>query len=262
MSYIACADRCWKRVLTSPYYFWQRTVSWVLHDVKKCWSETYRHCVEGCDCWFCWCRVESIACIVWQTVVNLVCTVLTVLEAVVSLVLYVIYLVLTLIRCIVAPCPIEHPAPTVTNCDQLQANLRTSVNDPLSWFDRAAGFLSTPAKETGLSNAWDAYDIWLKAEGEVIHEAESTDGLETIDIKLLAYTAYPSNAYDSTPMCQRASVEGKYIRIEVFPQVLNFIHGPRPQPGQRIKVQGRLYWDRDGFLEIHPEHGGDLEILP
>jgi len=44
--------------------------------------------------------------------------------------------------------------------------------------------------------------------------------------------------------------------------VLVFYLGAQPQVGNTVLVKGRLYWDRDGFLEIHPQHGGDLRILP
>ena len=103
----------------------------------------------------------------------------------------------------------------------------------------------------------------MEARGTVIHNAYSTDGLETIDIKLLSLIAFDNESYTGTPKCSWPEIDGeKYIRAEVFPQVLVFYLGAEPQVGNTVLVKGRLYWDRDGFLEIHPQHGGDLRILP
>jgi hypothetical protein len=264
MSYGECSVVCWKRLITSVFTFYQRLVSEFLYNVKNCWKETYRHCLEDCDCWFCWCRVESIACIVWQTIVNIVCTVVQIVVVIVSIISYVVFFVLTIVRCIILPCAIgRHKAPTIDTCDDLFGNLRSEVNEELSWWDKFLGAFTTPAKQTGFSNAWDVYDLWMEAIGTVIHDAYSTDGLETIDIRLLSLTVFENESYSGAAKCAWERIDGKkYIRAEVFPQVLVFYSGARPQVGNNVLIKGRLYWDRDGFLEIHPQHGGDLRIVP
>jgi hypothetical protein len=263
MSYTTCGAQCWTRLIKSPIVFYKRIVSQFVYNVKKCWSETYKHCTKNCHCWICWCRLKSIFCIVWQTIVNIFCTVWTVVETVISIDFYVIWFVLAIVRCIFLPCPIgKHKAPVINTCDELFRNLRTTVNDELTWYDKFLGMVFTSAKETGFSNAWDEYDLWIEARGIVIHDAYSTDGLETIDISLTSLAAYDHETHDGEAKCSWTEIEGKFIRVEVFPEVLVFYSGPQPQPGNHILVKGRLYWDRDGFLEIHPQHGGDLRILP
>lgn len=137
------------------------------------------------------------------------------------------------------------------------------VNEELTWYDKLFGAVFAPAKETGFSNAWDQYDFWMEARGTVIHDAYSTDGLETIDISLLSLASFDDESYSGATKCSWAEFHAqKYIRVEVFPQVLVFYSGARPQVGNTVLIKGRLYWDRDGFLEIHPQHGGDLRIVP
>ena len=85
MSYGECSVVCWRKLVTSIFTFYQRTVSEFLYNVKNCWKETYRHCTEHCHCWFCWCRVKGIFCILWQTIVNIVCTVVQVYVVIVEL---------------------------------------------------------------------------------------------------------------------------------------------------------------------------------
>jgi len=108
------------------------------------------------------------------------------------------------------------------------------------------------------------------AEGEVIHVAHSSDGLETIDVKLLTLVVFDSRRGITTAgailggsKCRWAfdTQNPKFIRAEVFPQVLLAYKGPQPQAADKIIIKGRLMWDRDGFLEIHPEFGGDLQIV-
>jgi hypothetical protein len=263
VSYFGCSVHCWNRLVISPRVFYERIVSQFVNNVKKCWNETYRHCTENCDCTFCWCGLKGIFCIVWQTIVNIVCTIVQVVVTVVSIVSYVVFFALTIVRCIFLPCPFGRPGPPAVNtCDDLFRTLRSTVNRELKWYDKLFGAATTPSKETGFSNAWDEYDFWIDATGTVVHDAYSTDGLETIDIRLLTLAAYDNELYSGKAKCSWAQIDGKYIRVEVFPWVLVFYSGPRPQPGNTVAVKGRLYWDRDGFLEIHPQHGGDLRIIP
>jgi hypothetical protein len=264
MNYFGCSAHCWRQLVLSPFLFYKRIVSQLVENVQKCWKETYKHCLENCDCWLCWCAVKGIFCIIWQTIVNVVCTLIQVVVTIVEVIFYVIWSVLAVLRCIFLPCPIgEHAPPVIRTCDDLLRSLRSTVNDALSWWERASGMFSTSAKETGLSNTWDEYDFWIDATGTVVHDAYSTDGLETIDIHLLTLDAYDNESYRGEASCSWPKIDEKYIRVEVYPSVSVFYYysGQRPQPGNTVEVKGRLYWDRDGFLEIHPQHGGDLRII-
>jgi hypothetical protein len=140
----------------------------------------------------------------------------------------------------------------------------------LTWYDEFLGAVTTPSKETGFFASWDEYNYWVIAEGEVIHEARSTDGLETIDVRLITLVVFDSELGIITAgsilgasKCRWAfdTQNPKFIRAEVFPQVLLAYKGNRPRISDKIIIKGRLMWDRDGFLEIHPKFGGDLQIV-
>lgn len=271
MSYFPCAKMCWTKLITSISSFFSRVVSQFWRDIKNCWIESYDKCVKNCDCYFCWCRIEAIACIVWQTVKNILCTIKTILVVIVSVIVYIVVFILTIIRCIFFPCPLpSHKQPEINSCDALFLNLRKEVNDELTWYDKGFAWFGTPFKETGLSNSWDSYNFWVTAKGEIVHDAYSWDGLETIDIRLITCVIFDSE----TGVITAGSIPGaskcnwtfntqnpRFIRIEVFPQVLVSYNGAKPQVSNGIIIKGRLMWDRDGWLEIHPKFGSDLQIV-
>lgn len=239
MSYFPCAGDCWTKLITSVQTFITRIVSQFWYDVQNCWNESYDHCVEDCDCYICWCRVEEIGCIVWQTIKNIVCTVWHIFILIISIFIYTIVFVIAIVRCIFYPCPLEsQKQPAINSCDDLFLNLRGEVNEELSWWDQALGFAGTPFKETGLSYSWDEYNYWVIAKGEIIHVFYSTDGLETIDIKLITLAVFDSEikliTADSVPGSSKCfwtfnEQNPKFIRAEVFPQVLLAYTGAKPQ---------------------------------
>jgi hypothetical protein len=148
--------------------------------------------------------------------------------------------------------------------------LKNVVNEELTWYDEFLGAATTPVKETGFFASWDEYNYWVIAEGEVIHVGYSTDGLLTIDVRLITLEVFDSELGIITAgsilgegKCRWAfdTQNPKFIRAEVFPQVLLAYTGNRPRISDKIIIKGRLMWDRDGFLEIHPKFGGDLQIV-
>ena len=272
MAYFSCSKVCWTKLIKSVKTFFKRIVSQFWYDVKKCWKESYRHCVKGCDCTFCWCRVKSILCIVWQTIENIGCTIISILVLFISFLWYCVVFIIAIFRCIVFPCPLPSKKhPEINSCDDLLLNLRNEVNKKLSWLDREAGFVGTPFKETGLANSWDAYNYWVMGKGEIIRVAYSSDGLKTIDIRLIKLAVYNSELdLITAPSVSGASKcnweefnthNPKFIRAEVFPQVLLAYSGAPLQVPNNIIIKGRLMWDRDGWLEIHPKYGNDLQIV-
>lgn len=246
MGYFPCAKVCWTKLFTSIVSFFSRTVSQFWYDVKNCWKESYDHCVEDCDCYFCWCRVKAIACIVWQTIVNIVCTIKTILVVIVSIISYIIAFIFTIIRCTIFPCPLpSKKQPEINSCDDLFLNLRNDVNDELSWLDKGFAWFGTPFKETGGSNSWDKFDYWVIAKGEIIHDAYSWDGLETIDIRLLILVVFDSEIGIITAGSTLGGSKcnwtfdiqnPKFIRVEVFPQVLLAYKGAKPQVSNKIVI--------------------------
>jgi hypothetical protein len=53
----------------------------------------------------------------------------------------------------------------------------------------------------------------------------------------------------------------RFIRVEVLPQVLKNYYGLELIASSKVAIKGRLKWDRDGFLEIHPTSGRDIEVI-
>ena len=77
--------------------------------------------------------------------------------------------------------------------------------------------------------------------------AFSTDGFTTMDIQLDTFYV------DGEP----AALSGeRYIRVEVFPWA-GYAPASIPE-GSTVQITGRLMWDGDGWLEIHPESASDI----
>ena len=204
---------------------------------------------------------KKIFCTVWATIVTLVCVIFYALIIFWSIFIYFLFFILAFVRCFFYPCSLEK-APIINNCESLISKLRDNVNDELSWLATSTGFIFTSAKETGAGNTWDKYDIWVDTHGIVQQIADSTDGLMTIDFKLSSIHSFDNDSYTPAKCSTKFSqTNQKYLRAEVFPQILLNYTGRKINIGDSIQVKGRLYWDRDGFLEVHPEKGTDLKVF-
>jgi|SRR6185369_2184610 len=132
-----------------------------------------------------------------------------------------------------------------------EENLRPSVNKQLTGFARAAGFLSTPWKRAGVLG-WRDMETDAVALGEVVQAAASTDGFVTVDFRLEELRLGDEPMPLKTP---------RFLRAEICARVVGLSRSERPCAGDRIRLAGRLLWDGDGFLEIHPQKKEDIEIL-
>jgi hypothetical protein len=254
MSYLPCAKVCWKKLSNSAGIFSTRINAQTRYEMKECWS-----------------RVEDRLGTLQPSTINRIgsfiksifVTIKIFLIVFISLISFATVFVLTILRCLVYPCPLANKVPVINSVQDIINNLRETVNEKLSWFHKVASLFTTPFKETGFSNSWDEYDYWLKANGEIQNIAYSWDGFETIDIKLIKLTVFRSEAALQNADAEETSIEltGKYIRIEVRPQVLLACNMPPPLVAQTMIFKGQLFWDRDGFLEIHPKFGGDLGLV-
>jgi hypothetical protein len=149
------------------------------------------------------------------------------------------------------PCWIRcHCPPKITGAGDVQPVLRSSVNRSLSVLARSAGILTTYfGKMLGIQG-WRDYRMRATAGGKVVYSAGSTDGLYTIDLQLdrLYVENWPA------PLPQSPT----FIRIEVFP--LARFRAPLPvRKSEDVCISGKLMWDADGFLEIHPKKRTDFE---
>jgi hypothetical protein len=97
---------------------------------------------------------------------------------------------------------------------------------------------------------WRDYHVEARVEGKVTHAAWSTDFFYTIDLQV-------EHLYvEGRPVV--LTEPPKFIRVEVLP----FARIGAPLPvceHQEVSVSGKLVWDGDGFLEIHPKRAKDIQ---
>jgi hypothetical protein len=255
MSYLPCAKICWKKLFASAGVFSSRINAQTKYEMKQCWS----HHEGVLDV-----PRESIFTLIWTFFKSILLTIKVFFIILISLISYIVVFVLTILRCLILPCPLSKKVPVINSTQDIINNLRETVNEKLTWFNRASSLVTTPFKETGFSNSWDEYDFWVMAKGEVENIAYSWDGFETIDIKIINLTAFKSETalQNADEFDERSiALTRKYIRIEVRPQVLLACNMPQLTVTKTIVIKGQLFWDRDGFLEIHPKFGRDLVVV-
>ncbi|HEV2711395.1 MAG TPA: hypothetical protein VGU67_14355 [Edaphobacter sp.] len=96
---------------------------------------------------------------------------------------------------------------------------------------------------------WHYYQMDAKVSGRVTHAAGSDDGFYTIDIEIDELRVDGKYANNTT---------GKFIRVETLPWVRR--GAPFPLKSQdSVCIFGGLWWDADGFLEIHPKNSRDIK---
>lgn len=130
--------------------------------------------------------------------------------------------------------------------------MRSEVNPPLSWYAGLFGALTTPFKRLGVYG-WSDTNFVAVATGEVEHASESTDRFLTVDMQL------HSLIVNSTLLPLR---KPKFIRAEICLADVKLDEDRKPKPKQEVKIAGRLMWDGDGFLEVHPRDAEDIVIVP
>lgn len=88
--------------------------------------------------------------------------------------------------------------------------------------------------------------------GTVVHAAGSDDGFYTIDIAISSLSVGGIDA---------PRARGRFIRVETLPWVRP--GAPLPlAPRDSVCILGGLWWDADGFLEIHPRQSADMAKQP
>jgi hypothetical protein len=243
----------------------------------------YNRCCDWWPCsWACraWVWVSNIVCVVWTWVSNVVCVVWTWIKNVVC----VAWVWITTAVCIVFDsvlsvglsvpgvkavvggilnflCGNTKP-PNITNSREAKAQLAKQLRDKngnspyetLSGFDEWIAWFTTPVfKENGICG-WTDYHLVACASGQVEHAALSQDGIYTVDILIIAlsgsFTVNGSNGIEKP----------NYMRAEIFSDVVAATV-TLPKVGDQVDICGELFWDGDGFLEIHPRSGADIQIL-
>jgi hypothetical protein len=166
------------------------------------------------------------------------------------------------------------PVSTDSGLSLLAHSLRIKANKNLNFLDKTTGFLTTNAfKEHGISgwlpdpvsrecprsknlqlNTFES----LCVTGQVIAKGRSTDGIETIDIKVARIQSCSTDNQKCPDDLLVDTAHGfafeRYIRIE------NRHAHNRVKVGMTARICGELRWDTDrqGWWEIHPRNDDDL----
>jgi hypothetical protein len=141
------------------------------------------------------------------------------------------------------------PVSVVTAAD-ISVHLRSTINPRLTLLDRVSGWFTTPIFKMSGIQGWRDYGLIVVADGQVKQIADSLDGMTTVDLKLNRLS----------PDGQSLEKEDKYLRIEVFGCVRRSLMIEMHE-GQRLQVRGKLMWDGDGFLEVHPGTAENIQEL-
>jgi hypothetical protein len=88
-----------------------------------------------------------------------------------------------------------------------------------------------------------------RVSGSVTHASSSDDGFYTIDIEIDTLSVNGASA---------PNAKGRFIRVETLPWVRS--GAPLPVTSQEpVCILGGLWWDADGFPEIHPRRSADVK---
>ena len=138
--------------------------------------------------------------------------------------------------------------PQITCPEDIANNLRQTVNGEVSGFSRAAGFFFTPFKRLGIMG-WSDLGYGGEIIGLVKQTAKSTDQFYTVDMKLASLQIDGRNI----PL-----TGDRYLRAEICLCEVKLPESERPQVGEKVWMRGRMVWDGDGFVEIHPRNASEV----
>ncbi len=147
--------------------------------------------------------------------------------------------------------PVGYRAPAITSPQDAADALRRKVNFSPWWIYRnTLSIIFTPLKFAGF-RGWSDYCSEACAVGLVERGVSGIDGMYTADLALREFSV---NGEPTRLDGQR------FIRVEFFPSVKKKTRR-LPRKGDPARICGKLMWDGDGFLEIHPRNPADVEIL-
>ena len=142
---------------------------------------------------------------------------------------------------------------------QLRDNGGQSPYKKLSGFDKWIAWLTTPVfKENGICG-WTDYHLVACASGRVQQAALSADGIYTVDIELDS-DGGSFTVENGVGQFEDGIDKPNYMRAEILANVVAATHD-LPREKERVAICGALFWDGDGFLEIHPRRAEDIHIL-
>lgn len=147
--------------------------------------------------------------------------------------------------------PVGFRAPELkTPQDAASALPQKAVFAPWWIYRNTISPLFTALKHAGL-RGWTDYCSEACAAGTVVHAVSGIDGFYTVD---LALTEFEVNG-------QATRLEGpRFVRVEMYGKAKKETHR-LPRKSDSVRICGKLMWDGDGFLEVHPRNAEDTEVL-
>jgi len=143
-----------------------------------------------------------------------------------------------------------HKAPKIHSPEDLAKHLRQNVNGAVNGFGRSMGFLYIPFKRAGIVG-WSDLGYDGEITGLVKQAVKSTDQFYTVDMKLQTLLIDGRNIQ---------LTDERYLRAEVCLCQVKLSEKERPHVGEIVWMRGRLIWDGDGFVEIHPRNKDEVSV--
>lgn len=141
------------------------------------------------------------------------------------------------------------PAPNLRTPQDVVNKLRRTANFRLLWIHRrVASYFSIPTKRVGIFG-WTDYCTEACAEGAVVHADRSAFGFYTVDLLLSEFIVAGERTEWQGP---------RFLRVEIYGRARKNVER-LPKKGEIARLCGKLMWDGDGFLEIHPRIAADLQ---
>lgn len=144
-----------------------------------------------------------------------------------------------------------HHPPQFSIPMDVAAHVKDSPYPKLNFFARGVGLFSTYLGKYQGIQGWRGYQWRATVRGIVQQSVSSTDGFKTIDVR----------AEDILVNGEHLALGNGffYMRVEVKPCVRRKFR-LRNLAGHHVRISGRLMWDGDGFLEIHPALERDIAL--
>ncbi len=147
--------------------------------------------------------------------------------------------------------PVGARAPALGSSQSAADHLRQKINFAPWWIYRnTLSLIFTPLKHAGF-RGWTDYCSVACARGEVRHAVGGIDGMYTVDLALSAFQVNETETRLRGP---------RYLRVELFHAVKKRLR-VLPRKGDSVQICGKLMWDADGFLELHPRNPDDIQFI-
>jgi hypothetical protein len=145
-----------------------------------------------------------------------------------------------------------HYPPKIKTPEDIAANLRRQAIPPVKPAGTRIAFFTTPFKRIGIFG-WSDLGYDGAVIGRVKQTSLSSDKFYTVDMQVKELQI------DGRPMPLNGD---RYLRAEICTCQVTLSDANRPSTNDTVWIYGRLVWDGDGFIEIHPRKTDDVKKQP